>query len=127
MDQFKYNTEVSNPIFTYYPPLSPIKGFISIPHSGLDIPDEFHAYLAPDLLPVTSPDGVFLKTPINEDVDYAVDSLVNITALQEAGIAVIVAKIHRVCIDLNREPNIAVFSWEYNTQGMFSQLLFVCF
>ena len=111
MDQFSYSSSVETDIFQYFPPIGPVRGFASIPHSGLTVPDEFKPFISPDLTPLQ----------LNQDVDYAVDQLVDITKLQEEGIAVLVAKIHRACIDLNRSPDTAVFSWIENTQGMLFQ------
>jgi N-formylglutamate amidohydrolase len=37
--------------------------------------------------------------------------------LQESGIAVLVAHVHRVCVDLNRAENNCVLFWKENTQG----------
>lgn len=108
MEDFKFTEPISTDIYHYYPPLYGFKGFISIPHSGLTIPDEFSQYFNENLT----------TNQVNEDVDYAVDQLVNISELQSRGIAVLVAKIHRACIDLNRSPETAVFSWKSNSQGI---------
>jgi N-formylglutamate amidohydrolase len=98
-------TEIPN-IFKYFAPFKAYIGILSIPHSGETIPAEFLPYLTPDL------------RAIAEDVDYKVDELVDISALREAGVAVIVANIHRVCVDLNRAPNICVLNWKENSQGV---------
>ena len=52
-----------------------------------------------------------------EDVDYKVNELVDIPSLQKAGVAVLVAHVHRICIDLNRAESNCVMFWKDNTQG----------
>lgn len=96
----------STPVFDYFPSLAPSTlGLLSIPHSGEIIPEEFLPYLSGD------------TAAYKEDVDYKVNELVDIKALQEAGIAVIVAKVHRICIDLNRSEDASFMFWKQNTQG----------
>jgi N-formylglutamate amidohydrolase len=51
------------------------------------------------------------------DVDFKVNELVDIRALQEAGIAVLVAHVHRICVDLNRAESNCVLFWKDNTLG----------
>lgn len=93
-------------VFEYFPPLSSdFIGLLSIPHSGEIIPQEFEPYLSGDT-------RAYL-----EDVDYRVNELVDIKSLQEAGVAVLVAKIHRICIDLNRSEDASFMFWKQNTQG----------
>lgn len=95
-----------NPIFDLYTPKgTKIRGILSIPHSGENIPPEFEAYLSGDL------------RAYKEDVDYKVNELVDIEALQDAGIAVLVAHVHRVCVDLNRAESNCILFWKENTQG----------
>jgi N-formylglutamate deformylase len=104
-----FDTQVphSHPLFTYYPPLDATTvGIISIPHSGEDIPDEFKPYLCADLL------------TMREDVDYKVHELVDIEALQKNGVGVMVAHVHRVCVDLNRSEENCVMFWKENTKGV---------
>jgi len=93
-------------LFKYYPANGQFKGIITIPHSGEWIPDEFLPYLC----------GT--EREMLEDVDYKVDELVNITTLQNAGISVVVANIHRVCVDLNRTPEMSILYWTENTHGI---------
>ncbi len=81
-------------------------GIVSIPHSGEDVPAEFLPYLAADL------------ATMREDVDFKVDELVDIPRLQAAGIGVLVAHVHRVCIDLNRDAENCVLFWKENTKGV---------
>ena len=52
-----------------------------------------------------------------EDVDFKVNDLIDIEALQKAGIAVLVAHVHRICVDLNRAESNCVLFWKENTQG----------
>lgn len=103
---FSHNHPQKSPLFDYYAPLgSHYRGLLSIPHSGENIPKEFEAYLSGDL------------RAYKEDVDYKVNELVDIVALQNAGIAVLVAHVHRVCVDLNRAEGNCVLFWKNNTQG----------
>lgn len=97
--------EAKNEVFQYYPPKNNYIGILSIPHSGEAIPEEFKEYITDDL------------TILAKDVDYAVDKLVDINALTEAGIAVIVANIHRTCVDLNRPSESCVLNWKKNSHG----------
>lgn len=92
-------------VFRYYPPEGKYIGILSIPHSGEIIPEEFKKYITSNL------------RHIAEDVDFAVDQLVEIEKLTKSGIAVIVANIHRVCVDLNRAPDICILNWKDNSQG----------
>lgn len=103
---FKLDHPQKSPIFDYYSPLgTSYRGLLSIPHSGEIIPPEFEKYLSGDL------------RAYKEDVDYKVNELVDIRRLQEAGIAVLVAHVHRVCVDLNRAESNCVLFWKENTQG----------
>lgn len=78
---------------------------LSIPHSGEEIPAEFKGFLTND-------------THLHkEDVDYKVNELVDIKKLQENGIGVLVAHVHRICVDLNRAEENCVMFWKNNTQG----------
>lgn len=81
-------------------------GLVSIPHSGEDVPAEFLPFLATDL------------ATMREDVDFKVDELVDIPRLQAAGIGVLVAHVHRVCVDLNRDAENCVLFWKENTKGV---------
>jgi len=103
---FSLDHPQKSPIFDYYAPKgSQIRGLLSIPHSGENIPQVFLPYLSGDL------------RAYKEDVDYKVNELVDIPSLQEAGIAVLVAHVHRICIDLNRAESNCVLFWKDNTQG----------
>lgn len=103
---FNLDHPLKNPIFDYYAPLGAnYRGLLSIPHSGENIPVEFEKFLSGDL------------RAYKEDVDYKVNELVDIGRLQEAGIAVLVAHVHRICVDLNRSEDICVLCWKDNTQG----------
>ena len=94
-------------MFTFHPSLTerPV-GLVSIPHSGEDVPAEFLPFLAADL------------ATMREDVDFKVDELVDIPRLQAAGIGVLVAHVHRVCVDLNRDAENCVLFWKENTKGV---------
>jgi N-formylglutamate amidohydrolase len=97
---------MKKPIFSFYSPNQlPLKGILSIPHSGEWIPEEFSPYLSNN------------NDELNQDLDYKVNELVDIERLTQEGVAVLVSHIHRVCVDLNRAPEIAVFAWKENTQG----------
>ena len=94
------------PLFDYYAPLGPTyRGLLSIPHSGEQIPKAFETFLSGNL------------QDYREDVDFKVNELVDIEAIQKAGIAVLVAHVHRVCVDLNRAENNCVLFWKQNTLG----------
>ena len=96
----------STAVFDYFPALNNnFIGLLSIPHSGETIPSEFLPFLSGDL------------AAYKEDVDYKVNELVDIQALQAAGVAVLVAKVHRICIDLNRAEEASFMFWKQNTQG----------
>ncbi len=98
---------LSHPLFTFYPPLeTAILGIVSIPHSGEEVPEEFKPYLCADL------------ATMREDVDFKVHELVDIEALQKSGVGVIVAHVHRVCVDLNRAEDNCVMFWKENTKGI---------
>lgn len=99
------NLPQSTLVFDYFPPLNGPIGLLSIPHSGEEIPTEFITYLSGD------------KAAYREDVDYKVNELIDIKALQEAGVAVLVARVHRICIDLNRSEEATFMFWKNNTQG----------
>ena len=95
-----------NPLFDFYAPLDQhFRGLLSIPHSGEVVPKAFEKFLSGD------------HRAYKEDVDYKVNELINIEELQKAGIAVLVAHVHRVCVDLNRAENNCVLFWKENTQG----------
>ncbi len=103
---FQLDRPQKSPLFDYYAPLgNQVRGLVSIPHSGEVIPPEFTAFLSGD------------ERAYKEDVDYKVNELVDIRQLQEAGIAVLVAHVHRICVDLNRAESNCVLFWKDNTQG----------
>lgn len=83
-----------------------MKALISIPHSGEIIEDEFRPFLIEE------------KKHLYQDVDSFVDQLVDIEALNEKGISVIIAHHQRVCVDLNRSPDKALLNWEKNSRGV---------
>lgn len=95
----------NNNLFDFYATKRAPIGLLSIPHSGLDIPQEFAPFLVSD------------SKVQNQDVDYAVDQLVDIPKLQEAGVAVLVARVHRICIDLNRSEDLCLLNWKQNSHG----------
>jgi N-formylglutamate amidohydrolase len=103
---FRLDHPLKSPLFDYYAPLGPsYRGVLSIPHSGEVIPDVFLPYLSGD------------EKAYKEDVDYKVNELVDIPALQSAGVAVLVAHVHRICVDLNRAESNCILFWKDNTQG----------
>lgn len=103
---FKLDHPQKSPLFDFFAPLGGnYRGLLSIPHSGETIPDEFQPYLSGDF------------RAYQEDVDFKVNELVDIKKLQEAGIAVLVAHVHRVCVDLNRAESNCILFWKDNTQG----------
>lgn len=103
---FKLEHPQKNPLFTYHAPLgNQYLGLISIPHSGETIPEEFKSYLSGD------------EEAYRSDVDFKVNELIDIEALQSAGVGVLVSHIHRVCVDLNRAESNCVLFWKENTHG----------
>jgi N-formylglutamate amidohydrolase len=103
---FRHDHPLKNPIFDFFAPLgSSYRGLLSISHSGENISEEFEKYLIGD------------HSSYREDVDFKVKELVDIRRLQEAGVAVLVAHVHRICLDLNRAENQRVLFWKENTQG----------
>lgn len=103
---FSLDHPQKTPIFDFYAPLgSHYRGLLSIPHSGENIPKVFEEFLSGDL------------RAYKEDVDFKVNELVDIKALQSAGIAVLVAHVHRICVDLNRAESNCVLFWKDNTLG----------
>lgn len=103
---FSLDHPPKSPLFDFYSPLgASYRGLLSIPHSGENIPPEFHPFLSGDI------------DAYKEDVDFKVNELVDIRALQESGIAVLVARVHRVCVDLNRAESNCVLFWKENTMG----------
>lgn len=103
---FSLDHPLKSPLFDYFAPMSDqYRGFVSIPHSGEVIPDEFKGFLSGE------------ERAYKEDVDYKVNELIDIEALQKAGIAVLVAHVHRICVDLNRAEANCILFWKENTQG----------
>jgi N-formylglutamate amidohydrolase len=103
---FSLDHPQKSPLFDYYAPLgSNYRGLLSIPHSGENIPPAFESFLSGDL------------RAYKEDVDFKVNELVDIKSLQNAGIAVLVAHVHRICVDLNRAESNCVLFWKNNTLG----------
>jgi N-formylglutamate amidohydrolase len=104
---FQTDAPAKNPLFTYYAPTeAPFQALVSIPHSGEDVPVAFHRHLTTD------------QRAWQEDVDFKVHELVDIPELQAAGIGVLVAHVHRICVDLNRAEENCVLFWQQNTQGV---------
>lgn len=92
-------------IFEFYPPQVPPIGVVSIPHSGETVPEEFKDLLIEDM------------TILSRDVDTGVHRLIDIEALNKAGVAVLKANVHRACVDLNRTPETCVLNWKKNSHG----------
>lgn len=91
-------------VFESFIPQGPVKGLISIPHSGLWIPDEFEEFLSDD------------QGQRNRDVDFAINELIDIERLNQNGIYVQVQNLHRICVDLNRPRETAVLNWKQSSQ-----------
>jgi N-formylglutamate deformylase len=103
---FRLDHPQKSPLFDYYAPLGAhYRGLLSIPHSGETIPKEFEEFLSGN------------HEAYKSDVDFKVNELVDIKALQNAGVAVLVAHVHRICVDLNRAESNCVLFWKDNTQG----------
>jgi len=99
------NETKTNEIFKFYPTHKKPIGLISIPHSGEEIPDEFKEFIIDDFV------------ILSRDVDTAVHQLIDIKELNEAGISVIKANIHRIVIDLNRAQDQSMLNWKKNSHG----------
>lgn len=103
---FRLDHPLKSPLFDYYAPLgTSYRGVLSIPHSGENIPDVFVPYLSGN------------EKDYREDVDFKVNELIDIEALQRSGVAVLVAHVHRICVDLNRAESNCVLFWKQNTKG----------
>lgn len=98
--------KISGPIFSYYPPKLELKGIISIPHSGLETPEEVKSYLLDD------------QHILNTDVDFGVHHLLDIESCNNNGLAVIVSHIHRTSIDLNRPREKSLLNWKQTSKGV---------
>lgn len=96
---------MENAIFDFYPTQKKAIGLVSAPHSGEIIPAEFEPFLTSD------------QKARGRDVDYKTRELLDIKALNDAGIHVIVANIHRICVDLNRSEDLCIFAWPNNSHG----------
>ena len=94
-----------NPIFDFYPAQNETIGIVSIPHSGENLPQEFKEFLVDNI------------KDLMQDVDYRVHELIDIKALNEAGIAVIKSNIIRTAVDLNRAKDKALLNWKTNSKG----------
>ena len=81
------------------------RGIISIPHAGNWIPNRFVTHLSPN------------QKTRDRDLDFKVNEILPIPRLQKLGLHVIVAKLHRACIDLNRTREQALFAWPKNSFG----------
>ena len=99
------NLENKENIFTYHPPKNKYIGILSIPHSGEILPPEFKEFVSPEW-------DILMR-----DVDFRVHELIDIEALQNAGIAVINAHIIRTAVDLNRPKETALLNWKNNSFG----------
>ena len=103
---FRHDHPQKSPLFDYFAPLgSHYRGLLSIPHSGESIPEPFKAFLSGD------------ESAYKSDVDFKVNELIDIRKLQDAGVAILVAHVHRICVDLNRAESNCVLFWKENTQG----------
>lgn len=99
------DTLTKNPIFEVYMTSNRPKGIISIPHSGLIIPDLIKPFLLDD------------AKALNCDVDFEVHKLIDIESLNKAGVSIIKSNIHRTAIDLNRDRPVALLNWKSNSKG----------
>lgn len=95
-------------IYHYYPPQNPEKaiGFVSVPHSGEMLPPDMEKFFNEDV------------RARQEDLDYKVNELIHIQKLNEKGVHVLVANIHRTAVDLNREDIFSILYWKKNTKGL---------
>lgn len=102
------NFDLKNKIdlFEYFPAQIDAIGILSIPHSGEILPDEFKKFLIDEM------------KHLSQDVDYRVHELIDIEALNKAGINVIKSNIIRTAIDLNRPHTTCLLNWKKNSQGV---------
>ena len=104
MNNLKDQSDLS--LFEYYPNKKDIIGFLSIPHSGEYLPEDFEPFLSKD------------TKALMQDVDYKVHELIDIEQIADAGIAVIKSNIIRTAIDLNRDKEKALLNWKNNSKGI---------
>ena len=102
MNSFLVN---STDVYNLYLPKGPLSGFVSIPHAGEVIPEKFKPYLSMKM------------EDLNQDVDYRVHHLLDFKTLLESGIGILIAHVHRTCLDLNRPVEKACLNWKKNTHG----------
>lgn len=81
---------MNNPYFIIEPTSEKVPVILSVPHSGVEFPDELKAHYYPEM------------TAQPDDTDWFVHDLYNFAP--ELGITVIHAKYSRWVIDLNRDP-----------------------
>ena len=93
-------------ILELYPATTEFIGILSIPHSGEIVPKEFKGYL------------IHENWHLMQDVDYRVHELIDITALQNAGITVLKSTIIRTAVDLNRSRELALLNWKKNSKDV---------
>ncbi|PIR22360.1 MAG: hypothetical protein COV44_08085 [Deltaproteobacteria bacterium CG11_big_fil_rev_8_21_14_0_20_45_16] len=91
--------------FDLFPAEAEARGVISIPHSGDWIPEAFSSHLSPS------------QKIRDRDLDFKVNEIAPISQLQKLGLHIVVAKVHRICIDLNRPKDRALFAWPKNSTG----------
>lgn len=82
---------MNDPFFIIEPVGKKVPVILSVPHSGVEFPDELKTHFRPELM----------KQP--DDTDWFVHDLYNFAP--ELGITVIHARFSRWVIDLNRDPN----------------------
>lgn len=82
---------MNNPFFIIEPKVEKVPIILSVPHSGIEFPNELRAHYRPEL--IAQPD----------DTDWFVHDLYNFAP--QLGITVIHAKYSRWVIDLNRDPH----------------------
>ena len=102
MDNFLIS---NSDVYKLYLPKGPLAGFVSIPHTGEIIPEEFKPYLSMKM------------SDLNQDVDYRVHHLLDFKKLLESGVGLLIAHVHRTCLDLNRPAEKACLNWKQNTHG----------
>lgn len=105
MELYMISTEKVQQVFELFPTKKSPIGFVSIPHSGEYLPEEFKPYLVEN------------TKDLMQDVDFRVHELIDIETLQNEGISVVKADIIRTAIDLNRKAEDAVLNWKSNSKG----------
>lgn len=96
----------ANEVFKSFSPAHGMhKYLISVPHSGEWVPGDFSSYLHKD------------RKALDCDLDYRISEAIDHETLCKAGALICEARVHRVCVDLNRSEELAVLNWKFNSKS----------